>query len=457
MAAPHNLQISFSPLTLKNGGSAAIDGSVVHVSGDSSTNTNPIDNPAQVFIHVTTPPTAGTITVGGVPSRDFTLAQAQAGLVLYHNDIHLSVTSDSFSVWARCNEGSTALPFTPHFVTTATANATGATEAGLYFGTMLVGATDANIFSSHFSSPSGTNNPFTVTTTTPDSVLLVCFVAYAGRLGVTVPPAVTVTSISFAGLTFTRLSQQIQSVYQPSFAGGNTMNLTMEVWWARAPVAVSGTFTLTTPSLGTTGAPLRTDVTVFSGLANPSAPFDTNASNFQQFISTAPPWTGMAMTPDAPEYRVLPWVYEYVAGNVAAVSPIAVTPGTLPKGYGTVNGEADTINGMYAWHSAGRGPAFATASILFEPALAMDNLLVSAPAPAEQMGHLIFLDWSDDRGHSFGSPVGHTIGETGKYLTTVQYQRLGYARDRIWRLTWSVPVATALQGAWIEVDASAKS
>lgn len=83
---------------------------------------------------------------------------------------------------------------------------------------------------------------------------------------------------------------------------------------------------------------------------------------------------------------------------------------------------------------------------------------VPPPAvPHPPPGTQVFLDWSDDRGHSFGNPVGHAIGETGRYLTVAQWQRLGYARDRVFRLTWSVPVATALQGAFIEVDTSAKS
>lgn len=67
--------------------------------------------------------------------------------------------------------------------------------------------------------------------------------------------------------------------------------------------------------------------------------------------------------------------------------------------------------------------------------------------------NLVFLDWSDDRGHSFGSPVGQPIGATGEYRTNCQWRRLGYARSRVFRLTWSVPVATALQGAYLEAEA----
>lgn len=69
----------------------------------------------------------------------------------------------------------------------------------------------------------------------------------------------------------------------------------------------------------------------------------------------------------------------------------------------------------------------------------------------------IWLDWSDDRGHSFGNPVSQSFGARGQYIASLQWQRLGYARDRVFRLTWSEPLATALQGAWIDLDANAKT
>ncbi len=63
---------------------------------------------------------------------------------------------------------------------------------------------------------------------------------------------------------------------------------------------------------------------------------------------------------------------------------------------------------------------------------------------------LISLSWSDDRGRSFGSPVTQSIGNTGEYRTSLQWQRLGMARDRVFKLSWSLPSPTALQGAWID-------
>lgn len=84
--------------------------------------------------------------------------------------------------------------------------------------------------------------------------------------------------------------------------------------------------------------------------------------------------------------------------------------------------------------------------------LALDDVVAIDQTSVNVGGSQVFLMWSDDRGHSYGSPVGQPIGREGQYLTTAQWQRLGYARDRVFKLEWSVPTATALQGAWVEVD-----
>lgn len=65
--------------------------------------------------------------------------------------------------------------------------------------------------------------------------------------------------------------------------------------------------------------------------------------------------------------------------------------------------------------------------------------------------NLVWLSWSDDRGHAYGNPVSVSLGGTGEYVTSLQWQRLGYGRDRTFKIEWSTPVRTALQGAWIDV------
>jgi probable HAF family extracellular repeat protein len=66
--------------------------------------------------------------------------------------------------------------------------------------------------------------------------------------------------------------------------------------------------------------------------------------------------------------------------------------------------------------------------------------------------NLITLRWSDDRGHTYGQPVLQNIGDRGEYDTFCNWQRLGYARDRIFELSWSVPMRCSLMGAWIDLQ-----
>lgn len=75
------------------------------------------------------------------------------------------------------------------------------------------------------------------------------------------------------------------------------------------------------------------------------------------------------------------------------------------------------------------------------------NGLPGDTAPPE-----IRLRWSDDRGASWGNTVTASLGKVGEFLTSIQWQRLGYARDRVFELSWSVPVKTALNGAWIDIS-----
>jgi len=59
------------------------------------------------------------------------------------------------------------------------------------------------------------------------------------------------------------------------------------------------------------------------------------------------------------------------------------------------------------------------------------------------------LRWSDTRGASWGNAVQQSLGNTGEYLVQPQWRQLGMARDRIYELSWSVAVATGLNGAYV--------
>lgn len=70
------------------------------------------------------------------------------------------------------------------------------------------------------------------------------------------------------------------------------------------------------------------------------------------------------------------------------------------------------------------------------------------PAPSE---NTVWLDWSDSRGHAWSNPLSQSLGGTGHYNTNLQWNRLGFARDRVFRVTWTSGVRTVLQGAWLEL------
>lgn len=67
----------------------------------------------------------------------------------------------------------------------------------------------------------------------------------------------------------------------------------------------------------------------------------------------------------------------------------------------------------------------------------------------------VLLSWSDDRGASYGNEIAQTLGTQGSRLATLTWNRLGMARDRVFKLQWSSASRTALNGAFVEVEASA--
>lgn len=64
----------------------------------------------------------------------------------------------------------------------------------------------------------------------------------------------------------------------------------------------------------------------------------------------------------------------------------------------------------------------------------------------------VLLAVSRDRGYSFDDERAHTLGQPGQRTAVVQFRRLGMGRDAVFRLRWSAPYRTALQGAFIDVE-----
>lgn len=65
-------------------------------------------------------------------------------------------------------------------------------------------------------------------------------------------------------------------------------------------------------------------------------------------------------------------------------------------------------------------------------------------------GIAVDIDWSDDRGASFGPAQTLSLGATGNVWPSLY--RLGIARDRVYRITWAAAAQTALMGAFVNVD-----
>lgn len=62
----------------------------------------------------------------------------------------------------------------------------------------------------------------------------------------------------------------------------------------------------------------------------------------------------------------------------------------------------------------------------------------------------VFLSWSDNKGVSYGNPVAQSMGKIGEFLTTISWNRLGMARDRIFKLQWSTANYAPLNGGFVE-------
>jgi len=85
--------------------------------------------------------------------------------------------------------------------------------------------------------------------------------------------------------------------------------------------------------------------------------------------------------------------------------------------------------------------------------LVADMEVAEDTSPADMP--VVNLRWSDDRGKTYGSYVPQTLGQTGQYLTNLQWRRLGIARDRVFELSWSANAKTALQGVFLTTTRAA--
>ena len=60
------------------------------------------------------------------------------------------------------------------------------------------------------------------------------------------------------------------------------------------------------------------------------------------------------------------------------------------------------------------------------------------------------LSWSDDGGHTWSNDYLASVGAIGQYKTRLIWRRLGYSRDRVFRIAMSEPTKKVLIGAVVE-------
>ncbi len=76
-------------------------------------------------------------------------------------------------------------------------------------------------------------------------------------------------------------------------------------------------------------------------------------------------------------------------------------------------------------------------------------------SPSTLAAPRITLRYSDNRGQSYTGAINQLLGSTGQYSQSPIWQPLGMARDRVFELSWSIPAAIALQGAFIQATPAA--
>ena len=88
--------------------------------------------------------------------------------------------------------------------------------------------------------------------------------------------------------------------------------------------------------------------------------------------------------------------------------------------------------------------------------LALDMDCGNGDAANPGVQQMITLEVSDDRGHTFWAAPPQSLGAQGQYLVQAIWHRLGIARDRVFRVTWSGSSFTAISGAWLDASPSEK-
>lgn len=84
-------------------------------------------------------------------------------------------------------------------------------------------------------------------------------------------------------------------------------------------------------------------------------------------------------------------------------------------------------------------------------AMTLDMQTGMGQATGNWQNPFVDLRWSDDSGFTWGNKVQIPLGAIGQFNSRAICRRMGYGRRRVFEVSWSAPVFTVLQGAWLEV------
>lgn len=75
--------------------------------------------------------------------------------------------------------------------------------------------------------------------------------------------------------------------------------------------------------------------------------------------------------------------------------------------------------------------------------------------PVDQDEPQVRLRWSDTRGRTWGNAVSRGLGARGEFNKLIQFNRCGRSRERVFEVSWSAHVRTALNGAYCDPQVEA--
>lgn len=124
-------------------------------------------------------------------------------------------------------------------------------------------------------------------------------------------------------------------------------------------------------------------------------------------------------------------VGDFKTGNLYALDLDYYRDGPDPMP--SIRAAAHVVNGDYGWIVHNR------LQVDIETGIGLSNGQGSAP--------VVMLDWSDDGGNEWSNQHAASPGNIGQYKARVRWNRLGRARDRIYRVTITDPIKRVIVGA----------